>query len=175
MEDTGVIKAIKERRSVRDFQARDVSEEKIRALVSLGNQAPSAGNLQARDFVVVRDKRTKNKLVDCAFGQEFVGEAPVVIVVCANQKRIRPYGERGRSLYSIQDAAAAAENILLAARSMGLGGCWVCTFDEARAASLLSLPSHARPVALMPLGYPRTKGEQTSRHPLDEVMHHEKW
>ena len=86
----------------------------IKEIIELGNLAPSAGNLQPRDFVVVKVQQTKEALARGALDQRFIAEAPVVIVVCANLRRTSPYGMRGRELYCIQDSTAAIENMLLA-------------------------------------------------------------
>ena len=99
--------------------------------------------------------------------QEFVAEAPVVIVVCAVPgESARRYGERGRSLYSLQDTAAATQNILLAAAELGLGSCWVGAFEERAAATALGLPPAWRPVALVPVGHPLETAAARERRPM---------
>lgn len=134
--------AIRTRRSIRAFRPDAIPATTIEELVELANLAPSAGNLQGRDFVVVRDGTTRKALDREAGDQDFVSQAPVVIVVCANLARTAPkYGRRGRELYAIQDAAAATENLLLAAHGAGLGACWVGAFDEAAVRDLLRLPA----------------------------------
>ncbi len=169
-----VIEAIKDRRSVRNFTDEDIDESTVRELIVLGNYAPSAGNLQDRDFIIVRDQEVKNKLAKAAH-QPFVADAPVVIVVCTNAERIKHYGERGASLYSIQDAAAAVENIMLAAHSMGLGSCWVGAFSEGNVSKALSLPRHARPVAMIPVGHYEKKPGAPERLPVEGLMHFDRW
>ena len=170
-----LIKSIEARTSVREFTSEDVPEEIVTEALRLAVLAPSAGNLQARDFVVVRDPETKKKLAKGAFGQEFVQEAPVVIVVCANLNRIRNYGSRGTNLYCIQDSAAAVEHILLYAASQGFGSCWVGAFDEKEVAMVLSLPDCDRPVAMIPIGRPSEAPRRTPRLSIDTVVHREKW
>ena len=116
---------IEKRRSVRSFIDRDVKIDDIVEILEYANLAPSAGNLQARDFVVVRDDRLRRSLAKAALDQAFVSEAPIDIVVCANLRRISPYGARGINLYCIQDSAASIEHILLLAleyRFYMLGG-----------------------------------------------------
>ena len=92
-----VVKAIEERHSVRVFTGEDVPMEIINEMLRLGNLAPSAGNLQARDFIIVKDKEMKGKLTKAAFGQRFVEEASVVVVVCCNMNRIKNYGDRSKT------------------------------------------------------------------------------
>jgi len=167
--------AIRYRRSVREFLDKEVPIDVIHELVDLGNLAPSAGNLQARDFIIVRNKKVKDALARAALHQDFISEAPVVLVVCANLERIGPYGNRGRSLYAIQDASAAIQNILLAIHEKGLGAVWVGAFHEDEVSRILELPPHARPIAIIPIGYPASIPEMPERLPLEEIVHMEKW
>ncbi|MDP3103302.1 MAG: nitroreductase family protein [Candidatus Methanoperedens sp.] len=124
------MEAIKERRSIRRFKESPLGTEIIDELLSLAQMAPSAGNLQSRDFVVVTDKTTKKKLTAAALDQSFIEQAPVVIVFVANIERAsRKYGSRGE-LYAIQDATASVMTLLIAAQSMGINSCWVGAFDD---------------------------------------------
>lgn len=170
-----LIEAIKARRSIRRFDKKPVDDKVIHEIIELGNLAPSAGNLQPRDFIIVKKKEIKEQLAQAALDQRFVAEAPVVVVVCANIKRTAHYGSRGRELYCIQDSAAAIENMLLAIVDFGLACCWVGAFDEHAASHILGLPSHVRPVALLPIGYSETKTGYASRIGIDELIHYEKW
>ncbi len=147
---------LKDRHSVRDFDpTEDVSPAVVERLLQAAIQAPSAGNRQPWHFYVVRDLGVQQGLAAAAYGQEFVAQAPVVIVVCADpEQSAERYRHRGRDLYCLQDTAAAAEHILLAAVDCGLGGCWVGAFDERRAAQVLELPYQHRPVAILPIGKP---------------------
>jgi nitroreductase len=95
-------------------------------------------------------------------------------VVLANQLRSsRIYGRRGAELYSIQDTAAAIENMLLAVHSKGLGACWVGAFDEAAAADAVQTGDKAKPVAIVPIGFPKYSPAATPRRRLTEVLHEE--
>jgi len=161
--------------SIRKFSSDDVDESTVRLLLEAANAAPSAGNLQARDFVVVRDPKMKLELAKASLKQMFIAEAPVVVVVCANYPRsMRVYGERGR-LYAEQDATAAVENLLLAVTALGLGAVWVGAFDEAKVSELLELPEYVRPLAIVPIGYPAEKPGRRSRYPIEMLTHYEKW
>jgi nitroreductase len=168
--------ALRNRRSVRAFRPDPVPEETLRDLVEIANWAPSAGNLQSRDFILVRDPMTRKALAVAARDQEFLAEAPAVVVVCANARRVEgKYGRRGRDLYMIQDAAAATQNLMLAAHAAGLGTCWVGAFDEAAVRELLGIPAGVRPVALVPVGRPAETPEPPSRLPLTDVLHWDRW
>ena len=166
---------IRERKSIRSFYDKTVPSELVRELITYAHFAPSAGNLQARDFIIVNNNEQKEKLCQAALGQKFISEAPVNIVVCANLKRISRYGDRGKEFYCLQDCAAAVEHILLLAVDMGLGACWVGAFNDTEVASVLKLPSYVKPVAIIPIGYPRIKGTHTSRLNLNELVHNNAW
>ena len=170
-----LVKAIEERHSVRGFTGEDVPLDVIEETLRMGNLAPSAGNLQARDFIVVRNLDMRKKLCRAAFGQRFVEEAPVVIVVCTNLNRIKNYGERGERLYTLQDTSAAVENMMLYLVSRGYGSCWVGAFDEKEVGRLMDLPDWAKAVAMIPLGRPKESGRASPRLEADTLVHAEKW
>jgi len=147
---------LQERYSVRSFDpAVDVPPETVQRLLEAAIRAPSAGNRQPWHFYIVRDPVVREGLADAAYGQDFVSQAPVAIVVCADpEQSAGRYGQRGSQLYCLQDTAAAVEHILLSAVALDLGGCWVGAFDEDRAARVLDLPGRHRPVAILPIGKP---------------------
>jgi nitroreductase len=167
--------AILQRHSIRHFSDKLVSLDLIHEMIKFANLAPSAGNLQARDFIIIDDIKVKRRLSVAALNQEFIVEAPVNIVVCANYKRISSYAGRGRELYCIQDSAAAVEHILLSAVDNGLGSCWVGAFDEIQVSKILNLPSYVRPVAIIPIGYSIGKADYTSRINIKVLTHYNGW
>jgi nitroreductase len=161
------------RQSVRSFDANvDVPPDTVDRLLAAALRAPSAGNRQPWHFYVVRSPATRQGLAAAAWGQSFVAQAPVAIVVCAiPEQSAGRYGQRGRELYCLQDTAAAVEHILLAAVAMGLGGCWVGAFDEAEAAQVLGLPKEQRPVAILPIGKPMGQSRtRSTRQPRKQVV-----
>jgi nitroreductase len=171
-----VFEAIKGRRSIRAYKAVDVPEETVEKLIDAARWAPSAGNIQPWEFIVVRNPEIKRRLAEAALGQSFIEEAPVVIVVCADEERsARGYGVRGRTLYCIQDTAAAIQNIHLAAYALGMGTCWVGAFREDEARRILGIPEGIRPVAIIPVGFPAESPAPRSRRPLKQIIHYEKF
>lgn len=165
---------IRERRSIREFSNRKVDPLIIKKLVEYGNYAPSAGNLQARDFVIVTEKK-REELAEAALGQKVIREAPAVIVVCANIPRSsKKYGKRG-TLFAIQDASAAAQNILLAAHALGLGACWVGAFREKMVSEILGLPEGVIPVAMIAVGYPKSIPPSPGRVDVEKLIHWGRW
>ena len=159
------------RKSVRNFITDDVPVEMIRKLLDAARSAPSGGNCQPWHFYIVKDVALKEQLHRSAGGrQHFMLEAPVHIVVCADLARTSSvYGDRGRNLYSIQDTAAAIQNLLLCAVDEGLSACWCGAFDEEAVADLLKLSDGFRPVAIIPIGYAMNEPAKTSRRPIEEI------
>ncbi len=168
-----VLEAIKERRSIRAYTDEKVSEEDVERLIEAARWAPSAGNIQPWAFVVVKEVETKRKLSSATLNQTLIQEAPVVIVVCADLTRSsRVYGSRGEKLYSLQDTAAATENILLAAQELGLATCWVGAFHEDEVAKAVKAPKNMRPVAMVAVGYPAERPAAPQKRLVNEIVHY---
>lgn len=171
-----VFEAIKTRRSTRRYKSENVSEEQVKKLLEAAIMAPSGGNMQPWDFIIIRDEAQKKALARAALGQMFIASAPVVIVVCANKPRTaKRYGDRGAEFYCLQDTAAATQNILLAATAMGLAGCWVGAFNDEAVSQVLKLPDYIRPVVILPIGVPAESPKMPPRIPLNELVHYDKW
>lgn len=171
-----LFEAIMNRRSIRKFKEETPEDKLIEKIVEAGIWAPSAGDLQSWDAVIVKDSQIKVKIALAAYVQEFIAKAPVLIVMCANRANAGArYGERGRELYCIQDASCAALNMMLAAYGLGLGSAWVGAFKEEEVRDLLNLPAHIRPVALIPIGYPDEEPEAPLRRNVKDVIHKEKY
>ncbi|MCL2816625.1 MAG: nitroreductase family protein [Oscillospiraceae bacterium] len=159
------------RRSIRNFKPRDISQEDLIKLITAAQSAPSAGNCQPWHFYIVNDKAVQTELKIACYNQEFMMTAPVFIVVCADiQRSTGRYGDRGKNLYCIQDTAAAIQNLLLCAKSLGLGTCWCGAFDEAKVSAVMNLNDDMRPIAIIPVGYPVSDPIPTKRRPLNEIM-----
>jgi len=149
-----ILRAVKERRSIRDFQRKDIPADLVSALLEALIWAPSAGNLQSRKFYVVKNEQIKKMLARAALNQYFITEAPLVIVGCADNRISHKYGARGVDLYSIQDVALSIMGMMLVAHEHGLGSTWVGAFQESEVVKILRCPRHLRPVAIVPVGYP---------------------
>jgi nitroreductase len=109
-----------------------------------------------------------------ALNQKFVEEAPIVIVVCADEAQSsRGYGSRGATLYCIQDTAAATQNVLLAAHALDLGACWVGAFQEESVKKALNMPLNIRPVAIISVGHAAEKPVARPKRSLKEIVHYE--
>ena len=158
------------RRSVRHFNAKlDVSDEDIRALIEAAVAAPTAGNIQPWRFTIVRSIEAREKLA-AALRQRWATTAPVVIVVSVDPRPCAArYSDRGEQLYAIQDTAAAAQNILLAAVDRGLASCWIGAFDADAVRDALDINAPIEPIAILPVGYSAESAGRPARRPLSEV------
>jgi len=166
--------AIKGRRSIRNFKKQNIPEEIITQLIEAASYAPSAGNIQPWQFIIIRKPAIKKKLAESALNQAHVEQAPIVIVVCADEKRSSMgYGTRGKTLYCLQDTAVATQNILLTAHSLGLGTCWIGAFNEDEAREAVNAPEGVRPVAIIPVGIPNGNPKQRSRRLLSQITHYD--
>ncbi len=165
---------VSKRYSVRSFSKKGIGEENLEKIFSAANLAPSAGNVQAYEIVFVEDEKTKRRISGMA-EQDFIAEAPVVLVVFANEARsAKKYGRRGE-FYCLLDAAIAASYIQLAATALGLGTCWVGAFDDDELRKILNAPTHLKPVAIIPLGYPNNEPEEKERRKISDIVHAEKF
>ncbi len=168
-----VLDAIKSRKSVRRYLDKSIEKEKLIAVLEAGRLAPSASNRQEWRFVIVRDRETRRKLAEAADEQAFVGEAPVVIVACAETDSHTMKCEQ--PCYPI-DVAIALDHITLAAVELELGTCWIGAFDEERVKEILGIPEEIRVVELMPLGYPSDPSiVKKERLSLDTIVKYEHW
>ncbi len=163
---------VKRRQSIRAYAARPVEPEVLEQILEAANRAPSAGNLQAYEIYLACDAPQKAALAQAAGYQEFVAQAPVVLVFCAHGARsaVR-YATRGRELYAVQDAAIACTFTLLAVTALGLGSVWIGAFDEAQVRQVIGAPATQRPVALLPIGYPAESPRSTPRRELRGLVH----
>ena len=142
------------RKSIRKFTDKSIEENKINKILDIINSAPSAGNLQAYEVIVVKSKDKITKLYEASLHQKFIAEAPVVLVFVAKaQESSKIYGERGEQLYCIQDATIACTYAMLACEALGLSSTWVGAFEEDKIKELINCREEEIPIALLPMGY----------------------
>jgi len=148
-----------------------VEQEELEGILQAARRAPSAGNLQAYKVAVVRSPRLRRALGRAALDQDFLAQAPIVLVFLADPLASAvKYGGRGQTLYAIQDATIACAYAQLAACAQGLGSCWVGAFQEDEVRAALGLGQDLRPIALLPLGYAAERPEISERRPLSEMV-----
>ena len=161
-------KLIYERRSVRAFTPKELTREEIDALLTAATRAPSACNMQSWHFYVVTDKEVKAKFSE--FCAPWASSAPVIFVICTDGEAITArFGERAK-LFTYQDTALAAENLLLAAADMGYNGCFMGAFDAEKCRALLGIPQKQEIVALIPIGESAGEVPLRERKPIDNVV-----
>ena len=170
---------IRKRRMIREVDPnKQIPEKTIGKLLRNAHRAPSAGHTQVQEFVVVKDPTIMKKLREVAVDQEYVEEAPTLIVVCSNtyssEKR---YGRRGREFYSVIDGAFASMLILLTAVNEGIGAGFVGAFEDDKVSEILKLPRYVKPVGIITLGYPKETEPvgMFERIPIEDLTHYEKW
>ena len=149
-----MLEIFKKRHSVRNFKSNEVGLRTLEEILEAANSAPSAGNLKAREIIVVKDSETKKALAKAALGQDFIAEASIVLIFFAlPEKSGKRYGERGKNLYSIQDATISASFAWLQAIDLGLSTCWVGAFDDKEVKEILKVSQNWQPIVILPIGY----------------------
>ena len=144
---------IQSRKSIRKYSQKHIPENELKEILKTGFSAPSGGNMQPWRVVVVKDKVRKDQLATAAYGQSFIAEAPVLLVVCAvPYESAEKYKERGATLYALQDTAALTQNILLASHALGYATCWIGAFNEDEVSKIIKVPVGMRPVSMIPIG-----------------------
>jgi len=175
MDSSDFLSFLSTRSSVRDFSDEPLTEEQIASMIRCAGTAPSAGNRESWDVVIVTDEGVREGLSDAAFQQEHLMDAPVILVVCANYVRsMSQYGDRG-ILYALEDATIAATYMMLGAHAGGLQTCWTGAFDEAGVSEILGLPAHIRPLVLLAVGKGTLPPTRTGRMPIIEHVHENYW
>jgi nitroreductase len=166
------MKAIRARRSIRRFTQEPVPDESIKALLEAAMSAPSAGNQQPWEFVVIKDRAVLDRIPDVHPYAQMCRQAQAAIVVCGNLERDSHRG------FWVQDCAAATQNILIAATDQGLGSVWCGVHPREDRVSglrkLLGLPDHIVPLSLIPIGHPAENKPASERFDPARI-HHDKW
>jgi nitroreductase len=161
---------IKNRNSIREYEDTPIEEDKLLRVLEAARLAPSGGNRQEWKFVVVKDIQRRQKLAQAAEGQDWITQAPVVIVAVATQPE--PMMICDVPAYAV-DLAIAIDHITLAAVDEGLGTCWIGAFSQEATRKILKVPAKYKIVALLPLGYPKEPGRPKNRKSLNEIICYE--
>jgi nitroreductase len=163
---------IANRRSVRKYLPTPVPKDVVERILEAGRRAPSAKNRQAWRFIAIQDADLRAKVEEAAFGQEYVGEAPLILALCTTNVEYKM--PNGISSHPV-DLGIAGAFMLLQAVHEGLGTCIVTTFREEEIKSLLTVPYSMRIVMLITVGYPDEDPEPTERLPLSRVTSKDHW
>jgi nitroreductase len=166
MTSMDILDAIKKRRSTRNFRPESIPDDLIKKIIEAATWAPTACNIQGWRFIVVNDPAKKEEIVNHG-GAINIKDAPLgILVVYDNQTQNTAYYDY------IQSGAACIENLLLAANSFGLGGCWMCNLPSHKILrKIFNIPKSFSPIAYVILGYPAGGvGEVARKYSLDALI-----
>jgi nitroreductase len=164
-----LMEVIRNRRSIRKYKIKPVSEKDIEYILEAARLAPSWGNKQCWRYIIVTKEDLRKKITM----REWAAQAPVVIVGCADPTKA---GDKNGKPYYMLDMGISMEHLILAAAERGLGTCWLGgQFDEKTVKDALGIPENMRVVALTPLGYPDESPAPKDRKNLGEMVSREKW
>lgn len=165
--------AVQARHSIRAFAEKPVETAILQAILKTANRAPSAGNLQAYEIYAVTNRGVLNSLARASPGQDFIAQASLALVFCAHPARsAEKYGQRGISLYSVQDATIACAYAQLAATALDLASVWVGAFDDEPVREAIDVGKELLPVAILPIGYAAETPEVARRRSLSNLVHY---
>ena len=160
------------RRSIRQYTDRPVADEVVTDLLKAAMAAPSAGNQQAWQFVVINEREILDEIPTIHPYSRMVKQAPLAILVCGDVALETNKG------YWVQDCSAATQNLLLAAHARGLGAVWLGVYPREQRVvdfrKLLGLPEHVVPLALVSIGYPAEEKSPANRFDPAKV-HYNGW
>jgi nitroreductase len=166
------IDAILSRRSIRKYTSKPVSEDTVNELMEVAMSAPSAGNQQAWQFVVINDRQILDEVPKFHSYSAMLKEAPMAIAVCGDLQLEKNKG------FWVQDCSAATQNILIAAQAMGLGAVWLGIYPREERVrglqELLGLPEHVIPLCLIAVGHPAEEKPRANRYDASRV-HWNRW
>lgn len=175
------------RRSIRKYTEKPVSDELLDQILTEGCRASTTGNMQVYSIVVTRDESLKKALSPSHFNQKMITQAPVVLTFCADFNRFskwcrlrkaEPGYDNFLSFFTAAiDALIVAQTVCIAAEAVGLGICYLgtTTYNAHKIIEILNLPAGVIPVTTVTLGWPDDNTEQVDRLPLEAVVHREKY
>lgn len=177
-----VIDLLKNHRSIRKFKSDPVSDEQLHAIIEAAQAAATSNFIQAYSVINVINKDTRKQMAELAGNQRWVEESPVFLVFCADLKRAQDActfedkdmvsGYTEQFIITTVDVTLAAQNAMIAAESLGLGGVFIGGIrnNPEEVCQLLNIPEHVYPIFGMCLGYPAHAPEQKPRLPVDVVL-----
>ncbi|MFX1296711.1 MAG: nitroreductase family protein [Promethearchaeota archaeon] len=163
IDPTLFLEFLKNRRTIRNFKEKKVSDKEIEMILEAGRWAPSASNRQPWEFIVIKNEEKKQELAKLARNGKFIGDAPIVIAIIGKIKQ--------NPRWYVQDTSLVSMNMMLMAWALGIGTCWIGTMDRAKAKEILELGENDFVLTVLPMGY--IKGEipeSTYRKGLDKIV-----
>ena len=162
---------IRKRYSCRAYQQRPVEQEKLDQLFEAARLAPSAKNTQDWRFVVATDEQVKHQLAAVTNRPDVFEKAGAIIAACSNSDYIMTCGQPIGPI----DISIALEHIALQATELGLGTCWIGSFETKKVRTILAVPDDIEIIELMTVGYPADKPKQPNREPVEKIVCYDKW
>jgi nitroreductase len=166
-----VSEAIRKRYSCRVYQEKAIEKEKLVQILEAARLAPSAKNMQDWRFVVVAEKRQKQRVAKATNRPEVFEKAGVIIAACSNSDCVMKCGQAIGPI----DVAIALEHIALQATELGLGTCWIGSFDAKEVKAILGIPENVVVIELMALGYAADRQAEVKREPVEKIVCYDKW
>ncbi len=163
------LELIRKRRSIRKFKNVKIEEEKIDTILKVLDEIPTAGNLQSYFVYVVLNDKLIRKVISESFVKAYFDYAPLLLVFCAHPENASKYGDRGRNLFSLQDATIATTYAMLEVVEQGLGSVWVGAFYPDKVSEILNIPPKYVPVSVLPVGYPDEDPIKKERKNISEL------
>jgi len=163
--------AIRKRYSCRAYQDKPVEKDKIDSILEAARLAPSAKNLQDWRFVVITEKKMRQEVADCTNRPEVFSKAGVIIAACSVSDEVMRCGQAVAQI----DVSIALEHIALQATELGLGTCWIGSFDTDKVRSILGIPDEVQIIELMTVGYSADEWKQPKRETIEKIVCYEKW
>lgn len=161
------MKEILERRSVRSYTDKEISDETVKELLKAAMAAPSAGNEQPWEFIVIRDPQIFQDIMDIHPYAQPLKEAQVAILVCGDITKEKYQG------YWVQDCSAATQNILIKVENLGLGAVWLGVYptdDRVKGIKeMFNLPDTVIPLSIVSVGYPAKKPGPANRYDESKI------
>jgi nitroreductase len=155
------------RRSIRKYSDKEIPKDVLEKIVEAGRQSPSAANRQPYHFIIVTDLEIKKEITGIFSG--FISKAPLIIIGCANPNA------RLTGKWATIDTTIALENMVLAATSLGIGTCWIGSFNEQKIKEKLNVPQNWIVVALISLGYPAETPNPRKKKETTELFSYNKF
>ena len=173
-----LMEGILTRRSIRKYQDKPISKDIVKKLIRAAQYAPSAHNTQPWEFLVIEDKEKLKSIRHMQRSASFAENAPMAILVCADETKSFSREKEGWSYIDI-DGAAATQNLILAAHDLGLGACWCgaspMTKPIAALKEYFQLPENIKPFSIVVLGYPDEESKLTSERFDESKIHWNNW
>jgi len=179
---------IMKRRSVRNFEDKEIPEHVIDELLDAANNAPSGGNIQPISVILVQEAAARKELAEMVGDQPWVKNAPLSMIFCIDFYRIKKWasmfetdfkGEKAflQFLIAYADLMCSAQNVVILAQGHGLGSVYIGTILDVidRARKYFAIPEYVLPMMVLSIGYPKTVPKNVPKLKRDVIAHREKY